>query len=342
MFSPRIRTKELAQLCRRLGTSLVAGIDMRAVWKREAGGAGRAAALRRYAQIRDAVAQGRSLADALETTGDFFPVLFRELAGVGEATGGQGEVFHQLAEHYEAQLTRQRVFLAAISWPFFQLVIALLVVGLVIWLPGAIGGADILRIGLVGNSGLAMYVALVSGLGILVVLAIHATRRGLLGTRVIQRGLLRVPWLGPALETLLLARLAWVLHLTLNTGMDVRRAVALALRSTNNARYLDQIPVIEAALGEGNTIHDAFVEAGGYPADFLDALAVGEQTGRLVESMDHLSGQYQDRAKVALAVLMTLAGLAVWALIALFIVVIIFRLFFFYLGTLQGALNGTF
>jgi len=339
MFSPRIRTRELAQLCRRLGTSLEAGLDMRSIWRREGEGAGRPAALRRYAQLHDAVTGGQSLADAMDATGEFFPLLLRELVRVGEATGRLGELFHQLAEHYEDQLARRRVFLGAITWPLFQLVAALAVVGLLIWITGVIGTVDILGWGLTGNSGLSIYLAIVSGVAIAVMFFVHALRRGVIAMRPVERLLLRVPVLGPALETLLLGRLAWSLHLTLGTGMDVRRAVRLSLRSTNHARYLDQIPAMDRHLSTGCSIHEAFVRAGNYPAEFLDAMAVGEQSGRLVETMAHLSGQYQDRAKAALATLTFLAGLAIWVLIAAFLIAIIFRLFFFYLGTLQNALK---
>ena len=54
----------------------------------------------------------------------------------------------------------------------------------------------------------------------------------------------------------------------------------LSLRSTQNARYIDHIPAIEAEISAGNSIHEAFCRAGGYPADFLDMLAVGEQSGK--------------------------------------------------------------
>jgi type II secretory pathway component PulF len=223
-----------------------------------------------------------------------------------------------------------------------QLAIAILIVGFVIWITGVIGRMnnmriDVLGFGLVGTSGLAIYAAIVSGIGIAVVLVIRAMMRGLIWTRPIQRGLLRVPALGGALATLALARLAWALHLTLGTGMDVRRAIRLSLQTTHNARYTDQIPMIDRAIATGSTIYEAFATAGGYPADFLDALHVGEETGKLAESMGLLSKQYEDRAKVALATLMMLAGFAVWCLVAAVIIMFIFRMAMFYIGTINDA-----
>jgi type IV pilus assembly protein PilC len=343
-FSPRITTKELAGLCRRLATSLVAGLDIRSVWNREAGSAARRATRARFRIVSRAVADGESLAEALAATGDFFPPLFRELAVVGDEAGRLGEVFAQLADHYQAQLKRQRIFLAAIAWPMVQLVAAICVVGFLIWIMGVLptrGGTpiDILGFGLVGNSGLATYAAFLSGVGIVLVLIIRAVQRGLVWTRPIQRAALRVPVLGKALETLLLGRMAWSLHLTLNTAMDVRRAVRLSLQSTHNARYTDQIPAVEASISAGMSLFDTLARTECFPADFLETLHVGEQSGKLVESMAHLSRQYQDRAAVALGVLTMLAGFAVWCMVAAVIIALIVRLFMFYVGTINEALK---
>ncbi len=326
LFSPRIRTKELAQLCRRLATSLAAGIDLRAVWKREAAGAGRGCLLHRFQVIRRAVADGQSTADGIDACGDFFPELFRQLARVGDQTGSSAEVFAQLADHYNAQLKRRRLFLAAIVWPIFELTIALLVVALLIWIAPFLK-ADILGFGLTGSRGLGVYVAILSGVGIMLLVLARAFQRGLLRIRRVEYTILKIPVLGPPLKTLALSRLAWVMHLTMSTGMDVRQAMRLTLSSTNCAPYLDQIPKIDHWIVQGGSIYEAFSQAGGYPPEFLDTLHVGEESGRLVEAMGHLSEQYQDRARVALIALMTLAGFAVLILIGVLIIMLIFRIF---------------
>ena len=47
--------------------------------------------------------------------------------------------------------------------------------------------------------------------------------------RPLQRAVMGVPVLGPALQTLALARIAWSMHLTMNAGMEVRKALRLSL-----------------------------------------------------------------------------------------------------------------
>jgi len=340
MFSPRIGIGPLVGLCRRLSTALEAGIDARTVWAREAQ---RATGFlkSRLLDISDAVNQGTSLTDALAPTGDYFPAIFREMAEVGEQTGHLDSVFAQLAEHYQTQLTMRRGFLGVIAWPLIELVMSLAVIGLAIWLPSLMGlNVDLLGFGLVGSRGLAVYVMLLAMAGASIWLVVRAITRGLVWTRSIQRLVLKIPGVGKPLRTLALSRLAWAMHLTMNTGMEVRRALKLSVRSTQNARYTDQIPTIDAEIVGGNSIHGAFIVAGGYPADFLDTLAVGEQSGKIVESMGLLAKQYQDRARMAMAALAVVAGVAVMLLIAGLIIAMIFRIFITsYLGPINEALK---
>jgi type IV pilus assembly protein PilC len=344
MFSPRISTVPLVGLCRRLGVALEAGIDARTAWTREAERA-TGPLHGRLIEISDAVNQGESLTDALAPTGDYFPAIFREMAEVGEETGHLDSVFAQLADHYEAQLKMRRTFYSAIAWPVVQLVLSLGVIGLAIWLMGILASmtgspVDILGFGLVGNRGLAIYLTLLAVVGVSVWLVLRAISRGLVWTRPIQRLVMKIPGIGKPLQILALSRLAWSMHLTMNTGMDVRRALKLSLRSTHNARYTDQIPSIDAEIVAGNSIHEAFVQAGGYPVDFLDTLAVGEQSGQVVESMGRLARQYQEQARAAMAALAVLAGVGVWIVIAALIITMIFRIFITsYLGPTNEALK---
>jgi type IV pilus assembly protein PilC len=343
IFSPRISTGRLAPLCHRLATALEAGIDARTIWAREAEHA-RGSARSRIRAISDGVERGESISRAIRQTGNYFPELFREMVDVGEQTGHAAEVFGQLADHYQHQRELRRAFLSAISWPMVQLFLAILIIGFLIGIMGAINestGADTdpLGFGLIGTHGLMIYGAFLAAVGAAMALIVFAVRRGALWVRPIQRAALHVPMLGSSLRTIALARLAWALNLTFGTGMDVRRALAISLRAARNAKFTDDLPAIDLAIAQGATIYEAFHRQRGYPHEFLDTMAVGEESGRLVESMARLSTQYQQRARVALASLTALAGYAVWVAVAAIIIFLIFRLAMFYLGVLAGAAN---
>jgi type II secretory pathway component PulF len=337
-FSPRISTRELAQLCHRLAISVDAGIDARKIWSREAEQA-QGPAKSRFELISQAVNQGESLQDALSRTGEFFPVLFRELVAVGEYSGGLDKVFAQLAENYEYRLKLRRQFLGAITWPLVELGLAVLVIGVFIWFAGMIrdmtnSDFDPLGMGLYGGRGVIIYVVFIFAVVVFIWMIIRAINRGLVWVRPIQHTLMRLPTIGNIIETLALSRLAWSMYITLNAGMEIRRAIRLSLGSTNNAYYTDHIEEIDAELLENNTLHDSFVKGGCFPTLFLDSIAVGEHTGKTAEAMATLSRQYREQAKFALKTLSVIGGFAVWALMAAIMVYFILRMAFFYLSAI--------
>jgi type IV pilus assembly protein PilC len=168
-------------------------------------------------------------------------------------------------------------------------------------------------------------------------LVIHAARRGALWSRPLQRFLLGLPGLGRALKTIALARLSWALHLTLNTGMEVRRAVRLALFNSGSVRFEDAAEPMLATIASGRPIYEAMRSARVFPESYVDAVAVGEESGRLVETLALLSRQQQEEARGAMSVLVRLAGFAVWCIVAAFLITMIFRLAGFYFGAINKA-----
>ena len=337
----RIATRELQSLCRRLSIVLEAGIDVRTALAREAERAARMSTATRLSVVRDAIQQGASLGNAFALTDQYFPPLFHAIVDVGEQSGHLGEALRQLADYYENQLRLRRQFLGAIALPLAELGIGIVVIGILIWALGAIEQftghrMDVLGFGLVGYRGLAIYLTAVAAGGLAIFGLGQGFRRGLTWAQPLQRLVLRLPGIGKPLTTLALARLAWAMQVTLDAGMDVRKALRLSLQSTHNAHFTDQIGPVERAIEAGESFYEAFAQTGAFPREFLESLRVAEESGSLVESMAKLSRLYQEQAEAALKVLTTLAGVGVWVLVAAIFVVTIFRLFSFYVGSLQG------
>jgi type II secretory pathway component PulF len=168
---------------------------------------------------------------------------------------------------------------------------------------------------------------------------VFAIKRGALWIRPHQRAFIRIPIIGGALERLALSRLAWALHLMLNVEMDLRRIVPLALRTTGNDYYAQHADRIVADIARGDSMHVAFSRSGAFPSDFIDALSVAEESGRIVESMERLSNRYEEEAELALRTLSIAFGWLVGACVMAIIVFLIFRLAGFYLGTINEALD---
>ncbi|MDZ4781594.1 MAG: type II secretion system F family protein [Planctomycetia bacterium] len=341
MFSARVGKRQLAALCRRLATSLEAGLDIRRIMTREAEGRGSPALRSRLAEIDRQVAAGVSIHEAVAATGDYFPPLFREMIAVGEATGKQAEIFRHLADHYDHQLAVRRVFLTALALPLLQLGATILIIAVLIWALGAIASysnskpIDILGFGLYGTQGLIKYFAFLATLSAIGVFIWQAIQRGWLWGRIVERILLRVPFIGGALRVLAMERLAWSLRLTLDTNMETRQAIDLSLRSTQNGVYRDAGPDINREVASGRSLTEAFERTHVFPDDFLEALDIGERSGRIPESMEHLAQQYQDKGRLAIRALSVLGWVVTFMVIAGVIISLIFKLAFFYVGTIN-------
>jgi type II secretory pathway component PulF len=137
-----------------------------------------------------------------------------------------------------------------------------------------------------------------------------------------------------------LARMAWTLSLALESGSDARRALRLSLRSSQLAYYEEMADQADAVILRGGEFHEALRSTGRFPDDFLMALESAEHAGAVAESLDVVSRDYSERAKLANKLLTTAATIAIGAAVAVFVVFLIFRLFFFYLGMLEDALKG--
>lgn len=333
----------LVETCRRMGTGLKAGLDIRRVCEQESG-YGTSTYQRRMARISQQVNTGSSFSEAVESQADFFPSLFRAMVAVGERSGRLPEVLLKLSEHYKYMLELRGVYLIGILWPAIQLVMAVLIVGFMIWLMGPLSQfagekVDIFGFGLVGNRGLLIYIAFISTIVFSLWFVYRKATSGGVFTQWIQQLIAKVPVLGPAVMTLTISRMAWSMSASADTDMSARMIARTTLESSDNAVFSPLVDPVDQHIKQGMELHQAFRATGAFPDDFVRAIEIGEQSGTLVETLQHVSKDYEGRARTAWAALATVAAFMTWACIALIVIAMIFRVAMFYLNTIYGVLE---
>jgi type IV pilus assembly protein PilC len=260
-------------------------------------------------------------------------------------TGKLDEVLHRLAEHYEHLGNMRRTFWIGIAWPLFELVFAVLVIGLVIFLTGIIGAATggearvVLGWGLVGTSGAITWFVLCGLVAGGIALGAHALIRGWLGPQPMLLAM-RIPVLGKCLESLALSRLTWALALALDSGMDARRAVTMSIHAAQNPYYESSLPRVAAGIRANREFHESFADGGVFPTDFLQQLEAAEIAGVTTEALLRLAKEYEDRARTSMRVLTGIATVGVMLLVFGVIIFAIFSLFTqAYLKPIQESLD---
>ena len=340
MLAGRIKHQTLSTLCERVGISFEVGLDPHRVFAREAenysGGYGK-----RMRSVADHVRQGGSLADAVKLQGNYFPDHFAEMIEAGERTGRLDRVLDRLADYYQQLADFRKIFVSSILWPVVQLVIAVLVIALMIYLPSVMvppnseAQRDLLGLGLVGESGLVTYFTIVAGC--CVVLAIMVT----LGNRGYFNFLLdwfaRVPKLGRTVRIFAEARFVQTLSLAIDSGIDAWSAVDLAFRAAGTPQFQSRAQPAKEAILQGRDMHGVLADTKLFQKDTLEAVELGEASGRLSETLDKQFRQLKSQVRSAMATITYLTSALIWALIAAILILIIFRVFSLYINNISDV-----
>jgi type IV pilus assembly protein PilC len=331
IFSRQLSLASVIALCQALRHGLGAGLTLVRVFRQQAERGPRDA--RPLAgRVLGILEQGHSLSDALERENDVVPPFFLSLVKVGEETGHLPEIFGELEKYYLLQDKLRRQFRGESMMPLIQLGLAFFVIAGLIFILGIIapprpGGRGSGLFGLSGPTGAVLFLTISFGsVGLLWFLTATLGRAARQQRRA-HALLSRVPALGPCLESISMGRFTMALHLTLDSGMPISRALQLSLTATANPAFEGQSETITQAVKNGASLVEALTRSGLFSSDFLNLVAVGEEGGRVPEVMRQQAEYWHEEAARRLKTATRLASLLVWLLYAAFMVWAIFTIY---------------
>jgi len=297
--------------------------------------------------LSDELTKGHSLSDAMTHQGHYFPKLLIKMIDAGEHAGGIDRVFREMADYYQDLKRTRNEFLSQISLPMIQLVIAILIGCIMIYVNGFFksGSAndkafDLTGIGLRGGSGVVIFLTAVSlFFGTIGVIAFGIWKNWFGCHKTLVPLVRNVPVVGTVFTTTALSRLSMTLSMMLGAGVEAKRSIRDSLLSTGNFYYISGLQQTLGEIERGKSFSEALDAPKLLPADFIQMVAVGEMSGSDSESLERLAIVYREKAQLALKQLAILAGVAIWFMIAAIIIAAIFMIFFQYLNLLNGFLN---
>jgi type IV pilus assembly protein PilC len=348
VFASRVPLKTLAVLCKSLATMLHAGVPLLKTLEIASRKTGDAGCRRRLAAVREEVRQGTDIAQALREQRGYFPELMTDMVAVGEQSGQLPEVLDGLADHYENVLRLRRLLIAMITWPVIQLVAAILVIAMVIFVLGMIAGSrgpgskqhDILGLGLMGTSGAIQWLAMSFGSIIAILGSYFLIANVFRRKRFLDGLLMKIPVLGGCMRSFAIARFSWAFALTQQTGMPIARSLDLSFRATSNGAFVGASPHVCELVMDGNELSQALDESRLFPDEYLSLVQVSEASGTVPETLQRLSPQFEDQARRSLGVLVIALAWLIWAGVAVLIIFIIFSFVMTYVGMINRAANG--
>jgi type II secretory pathway component PulF len=334
--------KQVEDFCHRMAVGFDAGIDLPRMLDAEARLGSPRHRTVAHEMLRS-IRSGASLSQAMDQAGHYFPRLLRQMVSAGETAGGLERTLAHLADYYRDLRLARRDFLSRLSWPAAQLGLALLVISGTIllqgWLMPSAGehSYDASGLGLRGAAGLiTFWFWVLTVVGLIAGSLVGLWKNALNCHRWAMPMLLKLPVLGTVLVSTAMSRLAMVLAMMLNAGVDAGRAVKEALKATGNHYYTQGIPVALAQVELGKSLAESLEAPGLLPTSFIEDLAVGELSGTETQSLERVAADYHQRAKAALSQLAFVASFGCYLLIILALVAMILRMAMNYVNMLNG------
>ena len=259
--------------------------------------------------LREEVASGRSLADALGQRPAWFDELCVSIVRVGENTGTLETALARLAEFKEkAHRLRSRVVTALIypavvgmiglavmtflmTYVVPQLLSTLAQAGRQLPLPTQIvkGASDLL---------VGWWWAILAGAAVFAFLA-KAVARTERGRVLLDRLVLRLPLVGDLVRKENTSSMAVVMAALLRSGVVFDEAIRITRRTLRNRVFRRVMDDYEAAVTAGRDVAGPLEASGVFSPLVIQMLAVGQQSGQLEEMLERLSQAYDHEVATA-------------------------------------------
>jgi general secretion pathway protein F len=244
------------------------------------------------AEVREAVNEGSSLADALANYPRIFSDLYVNMIRAGEQSGALEIVLQRLADFTEKQADLRNKVLFAMLYPVIILVIMFLVVVMMFTfvipkitvlfeqtkqtLPpltvAMIAISDFMK----GWGGLAILALMIaSAVGLRYWVKTPA------GRERFDRFILKVPVLGRIARNLAVSRFAKTLSTLLMSGIALLKALDIVEKVVGNTMLANAIKNARENITEGASIADPLRASGVFPPFVIQMIASGEQSGEL-------------------------------------------------------------
>ncbi len=276
----------------------------------------------KYTQAK--LSEGTSFYSAIARYADSFPVVFTETIKVGEKTGRLDIVLRKLAD----QLEKDHEFISrvktAMIYPGLQF---LVLFGVICLLTFLFVGPEILIKGLLVFGG----IILVSYFGL------HQIRNTVSGRKSLKKIRNSIPVIGGLCKKIAWARFCRVLALMINSAMPADQAVRQAARSADNPLITKEMRRVESRLRNGDGFAESIVEISSLPLVIKEMMLIGEQTGKMDETLDKAAEWYEEQVRQTLKILPKLIGPAMVLIVGVIVGYLIYRIYIVeYLGILMN------
>lgn len=267
-------------------------------------------------QIEDDVQGGKSFAEALEKNPDTFPPIYLALVRAGEASGKLDVILTRLADNLDKSREFKNKIRGAMTYPAIVIgglgAVSIIVITVVVPRLTKLYkefGVDLplpTRI-LIGISELFInrwY--LVIGVPVVGVILFIKWKQTKLGQRMLANIILRMPVIGPLVKQSTLVETTRTLALLVDGGVPILSALQISQNATGNVLFKEAFADAAKKVEKGFALSEPFSVNPIFPPILGQMVAVGEQTGKMGDSLFKLSHYFETEADSVVRTLTTM------------------------------------
>ncbi len=287
-------------------------------------------------EIIAGVEGGKVFSQALEKHPDLFPPIYVALIRTAESSGLLDKVLLQLADNLEKQDKLNKTIKSALTYPAIVIIIMILVMvimvifvvpqlstlyeGLNVELPAATK----LMLGVSAFFAKTWFIVLpILGGGFYFLRKWYRTSYG---RRIFDGMILKIPVLGRLVSQTIMAEFTRTLGLLIGAGSLVVDSLVKCSDVVGNILYKEAIVLVSQRVEKGITIGDAMSTTTLFPAMVVEMVKIGEQTGKLEDSLIHSSEYFEREVDQTVKNLTTLLEPIIIVFLAIGVGVLIFSI----------------
>ena len=288
--------------------------------------------------VRNKVKSGTALSDAFRSHGELFPRIYSASLVAGEKSGGLEEVLQRYVSYLKlSEATRKKVVAALVYPAFLFLTLVIAAAFLLLWVIPRFAGffegfnseLPVLTVVLLtvaeflSDHILIIFAATVGG-GLFFYL--WSKRAG--SKAIIDKYLLKIPFLGPVLHLFATSQLTRSLGTLLSGGIPLVQAIDISAGSISNRHIGGAVSPVAERVREGKAFSGSLEETDEFSNLTIEMVKVGENTGGLADMLQNVADfadeEIDNRLNLMLSmlapvVLMFMGGLVAMILLAIYL-----------------------
>ena len=297
-------------------------------------------------RLRSLLRDGRPLSACFRKASPDFDDLYVSLIAAGEASGTLPGVLHRMALSISQLHEMQRRFTSAMIYPAFMIaacsvLMAVFTLVLVPQLTSLLAktGQELPAVtkGLLAFSSFCSshfwsILASIAALALAFRLAIASSP----GRLWWDHAKLRIPLIGPIIETRFYAGFTQALGNLVSNGVPLLSSLSLLARGTTNRFFHHRLALVVDSVSAGDPLSSALARAGKFQPLMTDIIAIGEQTSQLAKALLKAAARYDKELDVRIKRLTALIS----PVIIIFLAVVVTIIAYCIVSSIFSAVSG--